>query len=1040
MPDNEKQTATSNRRSRESTDRISALKIAYERQEGAPQNSLHCYTAGADDILFSPHRWGGFPPIFSYLDSFADSLVNCAETVNLPRDFWREPLVIRRAIFLREVLLQKLPVVVEPGELLIGAPCPVALSKTLKPAERARFAEIEQQWQRQASKLIGYGIGSAAIFPGHYCPDFARVLSKGLAGLRTEIEEVRLNPKNRAQADLAEAQAICIDAAVGLARRYADEAERQSACQSGPLKTELAELAQICRSVPEMPATGLHQALQAIWFVRLLVTIAESGPGYGFSFGRLDRYLYPFYQADISAGRLTRERAAELIRMFLFRLDAGGGYPLDGNRKSSIALGLPCSITIGGSGPDGIDQTNDLTLIIIDAAAGLNLSQPDICLRVHDETPGRLLKRTAEITGAGGSPIGFCYENAIAPLIVHSGPVDDVHDFVAIGGPSWAIPGKTISGAGDLSINLLKILELTVNNGHDIATGKALGPPGGFADRFDDFDSLFSAFALQLKTQLAQLIATRDMADLLRSVYEPVPLLSLLFEGCLARGRDLYNGGADRQLAVVNVIGFWSAVLSIYRLQQNLFGNRQTTDLDEQVDGPFALAARVNKLLCNLSQAKNMAGGKNIVVGYFDSIHHSAFSPLTTLRVAETENDTTLSSCLNFPAEHRPPAPEILADKMSGIELSAADGGAELVLQIESATDQEKDILNDRLVDLIRRFGKSGITCLRFNVFDTPTADRPPIEKEPEGIKFRALGCRVALQHLPRRVADGLLAQWSSFPGADETTGEESTSVYRESRLPFAESDFYPRGYLAMTDERGRPAIAPLYYIARIDDAAWAFADIYLGEIRRYFQPDKAATILVDQNGQTNIYYGRLATPLSTGKIFDTFSRAEPFLSGSLTGLPGVLVFNVEGTGSIRRPSLISALTNRAAVDFACGFFGEGHNIFPERLDRLVHRLKTEVVLAYKDRDNERGGVSLAFVPALAPASGSVAVYLKRFLEPKIEPLSALALAVSDSGRISYQIKGSALTAKTFLGSKIGLVEVERIYCTCPPLTGRRIR
>jgi Pyruvate formate lyase-like len=1061
MVKGEKQAITENRRSRDAVgDRIAAILSAHQKVSDTSLNRLRCFSAGPDDILFSPYRWGGFPPVFSYLDTFADSLANCAEQIDLPDDFWREPLVIRRAIIFRDVLRKKLPISIEPWELIVGAPCPVALSKVLKSSERVRFNELEQQWRHQASKLIDFGIGSAALSTAHLSPDFGRVLTEGFSGIRAEIEAVRFNPKNREQADLAEAMVICIDGAVGFAHRYAEQAQRLAASESGDRKKELVQIAQICRTVPDLPAANLHQALQSVWFTRLYAMVAEAGPGQGISLGRLDQYLFPFYQADISTGRITRERAIELIRMLLIKIDVGGAYPLDDYLKNDVTSGMPCSITLGGTDEDGNDLTNDLTYVILDAVAALNLSQPDVALRLHPKSPARLRERAAEIAAAGGGcPLSFCYEEATFPLMAKVGVQQGQgSNYVAIGGPAWALPGKTISGAGDASINLLKILELAVNDGHDIETGKVLGPATGFADRFTDFAGLMEAFRRQLKNQANELGATRDLADLLRSVYEPVPLLSLLFDNCLSRGKDLYSGGADLQLGAINIIGFWSTVMALQGLKHSLFDGRgskgrerkalgkkrgqpDTTDesnesSENETDALFEMASRLNRLLCDVLRGKDPISGKEIEVGYFDAIHHSYFSPVSHLRVTDSETDATLSTALNFPTEYRPITPEILAKRMSGIGLDRAVAGSEVILNLEYPTEDEIDEWQARLVVLLEEFGGAGITCLRLNVL----GENLRKERNGEEVKVRAVGSRVSKKNLPLRIARDLRLhdppQNSSF---DQRVDGEATADF-EPRVLFSERDFYPRGYLALTDSRGRPAVAPLYYIAQTDDATWVFADLFLGEIRRHLAPDRRVTLLVEQAGETQIFYGSLQSSTASGSSYDLLSDAEPFLSGSLAGLPGVWIFKIETSGNISRPSIVSGLVNRVAVDFASGFFGEGVNLFPDLLARLCSSFNTEVLLAYKDDSRQNQGVSLAFLPALAPATGSVAVYLQRFAEPPLKPFSALALAISGAGKISYQIKGSVLSAKTFLGVKIGRIEVERIYCSCPPLAGRRIR
>lgn len=89
-----------------------------------------------------------------------------------------------------------------------------------------------------------------------------------------------------------------------------------------------------------------HQALQSLWFLFTLLHMESNASS--FSPGRLDRILWPYYAADLDAGRIAPEPALELIQCLFLKFNqivylrnAGSakyfaGFPIGFN----IALGV----------------------------------------------------------------------------------------------------------------------------------------------------------------------------------------------------------------------------------------------------------------------------------------------------------------------------------------------------------------------------------------------------------------------------------------------------------------------------------------------------------------------------------------------------------------------------------------------------------------------------------------------------------------------------------------------------------------------------
>ena len=76
-------------------------------------------------------------------------------------------------------------------------------------------------------------------------------------------------------------------------------------------RAELLEISRILAKVPYEPASSFHEAVQSVWLIHLILQIESNG--HSLSYGRMDQYLYPFYEADIRSGKIDDDRADELL-------------------------------------------------------------------------------------------------------------------------------------------------------------------------------------------------------------------------------------------------------------------------------------------------------------------------------------------------------------------------------------------------------------------------------------------------------------------------------------------------------------------------------------------------------------------------------------------------------------------------------------------------------------------------------------------------------------------------------------------------------
>ena len=179
------------------------------------------------------------------------------------------------------------------------------------------FSHVPEEWR------AAYEAGIFTEFmeqraPGHTVLD-GKLYEKGMLDYKAEIEahldslDYKLDPEANDKAEELKAMAISCDAAIVFAERHADLLEAEAEKETDPaVAAELREVARICRKVPAHAPETFHEAVQMYWFCHL-GTITELNGWDAMNPGHFDQHLAPFYEREVAAGRLTRERAKEIL-------------------------------------------------------------------------------------------------------------------------------------------------------------------------------------------------------------------------------------------------------------------------------------------------------------------------------------------------------------------------------------------------------------------------------------------------------------------------------------------------------------------------------------------------------------------------------------------------------------------------------------------------------------------------------------------------------------------------------------------------------
>ena len=206
-------------------------------------------------------------------------------------------------------------------------------------------------------------------------------------------------------------------------------------------------------------ANGFYEACQSFWFVQQLLQIESSG--HSISPGRFDQYMYPYYKKDLDSGKITRAQAQELMDCIWVKLNDLNKCRDAASAEGFAGYSLFQNLIAGGQNVEGIDVTNDLSFMSIQASMHVFLPQPSLSVRVWNGTPHEFLIKAAELTRTGIGLPAYYNDEVIIPSLVSRGlTLEDARDYNIIGCVEPQKAGKTEGWHDAAFFNMCRPLEL----------------------------------------------------------------------------------------------------------------------------------------------------------------------------------------------------------------------------------------------------------------------------------------------------------------------------------------------------------------------------------------------------------------------------------------------------------------------------------------------------------------------------------------------------------------------------------------------------
>jgi len=444
--------------------------------------------------------------------------------------------------------------------------------------------------------------------PGEFAPGYAEVLlPKGYGGIKADAE-AKLNtlnmcvPEDIPKIDFLKGVIITCEAMDTLAKRHAQKALDMASTETNEVrKQELLDIADVCAWVGSKPPRTFRDALQLIWFTQIGLFLELSAPSY--SPGRFDQYMYPYYKADVDAGRVTKEEAQEVLECTWVKMAEQIWYLSENAAKYYAGYTAFQNLCVGGITTTGEDAVNEMSYMVLQASKDVRLCQPSLSVRLNKKNPDEFFQAVADLASIGtGFPAIHNDEIGMQNLLRKGVTEEEARDWCLVGCVEPNLSGRLHQWSAITAYNFGSAVEFAMTNGVHRMSGAKLSIETGDFSAMKSFDEFYQAF----KKQTAYLIEVSSIYSNITEIAQkelcPCPLASMLLVGCVENATDIMAGGAKYNIGPGTLgIGVADAANSLAAVEKLVFDENKITkdELQQALDADFEGYERLRQMLIN---------------------------------------------------------------------------------------------------------------------------------------------------------------------------------------------------------------------------------------------------------------------------------------------------------------------------------------------------------------------------------------------------------------------------------------------------------
>ena len=417
---------------------------------------------------------------------------------------------------------------------------------------------------------------------GHICPDSALWLKMGPLGIMNQAQE-KLKTCEESQKEFYECVVLVMQGACTFMKRYHDMIMENIDEVEEPYQQSLRTVANNCLNLTKRPPETFHEAVQSLWFLFVLLHMESNASS--FSPGRMDQYLYPYYQKDIESGKISMEDALDILECLWLKFNQIVYLRNQNSAKYFAGFPIGFNIAIGGEDENGNDTYNELSLLCLQCQYDLGLPQPNLSVRLNRNSSHELMQKAIEVVSKGSGMPQFFNDEAIVHALMELGiEKKDALNYAIVGCVELTTHGNNLGWSDAAMFNLNKALELTLNHGKCLLTHGQIGLDLGGLDTYQTFEDLEKAFQQQIDYFIDKMMQCEVIVEKAHQDCLPTAFLSSVIDDCLENGLDVTKGGAKYNLSGIQMI-------QIANLADSLAAMKKLVYDDQVIDAKELLAA-----------------------------------------------------------------------------------------------------------------------------------------------------------------------------------------------------------------------------------------------------------------------------------------------------------------------------------------------------------------------------------------------------------------------------------------------------------------
>ncbi|MGG5316927.1 formate C-acetyltransferase [Enterococcus sp. AZ072] len=605
---------------------------------------------------------------------------------------------------------------------------------------------------------------------GHIIMDFPAVLSNGIGYYIESLKEKTAEEPDNA---FFQAGLIIFQGMQEHFLRYADLAEEMSQLESDRTRQEeLTRIAAMCRKLSVEKPDSFYEALQLLWMTSIVGQYESNASS--LSLGRMDQYMYPYYQASLNDG-ISEAFLYEVLGDFYIKTNDVVLLRSESSAKCFAGFPTGYTVVLGGLDEYGHTSVNPLSYIMLDLYHEVLLPQPNLSVRMNELIPRRFLLKTCETIRLGtGIPQLFNDEVCVPAFLSKGVSLDDARDYATVGCVETSIPGRTY-GLHDIALfNLLRIMELSMYE---------------LKDKSDvTYDELFETIKAKIAYYVELVAKGSDIVDLGHRQYAPTPFLSVLIQDCIEKGKDVTEGGARYNFSGVQGIGEANLSDSLYVIKKMVFENHEMSfselveamaanytgeyealqkhviqdfekygNDDDEID---LIAARLFRYYAKeLEKYTNVRGGQFIAGAYTVSAHIPLGEAVGATPDGRKAQEQLADGGLSPMVGRDHLGPTAVLKSVSKLDNYLTVNGSLLNLKFQPNTLKGQQGLN-KFADFLMAYTKLKIQHVQFNVQSKATL--LDAQKHPEkytGLLVRVAGYSAFFVDLNKQIQDDIIAR-----------------------------------------------------------------------------------------------------------------------------------------------------------------------------------------------------------------------------------------------------------------------------------------